>query len=209
MKDFQRVSDTFDSIADHFDKTRNRPWKEVVDFIEDCQGTLLDMGCGNGRHMLEAVDRGLKVVGIDASGKLLYKSKTKLRKKTGKDVELVRSDVKSLPFQDRSFENVIYIATIHHLRDGRVKSLKEAKRVLKPGGEILVSCWARELDRWDMEEDQRDVIVPWHREDGEIIERYYHLFTLDELETEIEKSGFSILEAFRSGGNNYVRGKKV
>ncbi len=209
MKDFQRVSDTFDSIADHFDKTRNRPWKEVVDFIEDCQGTLLDMGCGNGRHMLEAVDRGLKVVGIDASGKLLYKSKTKLRKKTGKDVELVRSDVKSLPFQDRSFENVIYIATIHHLRDGRVKSLKEAKRVLKPGGEILVSCWARELDRWDMEEDQRDVIVPWHREDGEIIERYYHLFTLDELETEIEKSGFSILEAFRSGGNNYVRGKMV
>ncbi len=209
MKDFQRVSDTFDSIADHFDKTRNRPWKEVVDFIEDCQGTLLDMGCGNGRHMLEAVDRGLKVVGIDASGKLLYKSKTKLRKKTGKDVELVRSDVKSLPFQDRSFENVIYIATIHHLRDGRVKSLKEAKRVLKPGGEILVSCWARELDRWDMEEDQRDVIVPWHREDGEIIERYYHLFTLEELKTEVEKSGLSILEAFHSKGNNYVRGKMV
>lgn len=208
-KDFQRASDTFDSIADHFDKTRDRPWKEVVDFLESCRGTLLDMGCGNGRHVLEALDKGLEVVGVDASKRLLDISKTKLRERRGKEIDLLRSDVKSLPFKDRAFDDIIYIATIHHLKKGRVKSLKEAKRVLKPGGVILISSWARELDRWDLEKDQRDVIVPWHREDGEVIERYYHLFTLDGLKTEVEKSGLSILEAFHSGGNNYVKGKKV
>ncbi len=209
LKDFKRVSDTFDSIADHFDKTRNRPWKEVVDFIRGCRGSLLDMGCGNGRHMLEGIQRGLEVFGVDASKRLLEISKTKLEKRTEKRVELVRADVKSLPFDDLSFDNIIYIAAIHHLKRGRIKSLKEAKRVLKPDGQILVSSWARELDRWDLEKDQREVLVPWHREDGEIIERYYHLFTLDELRTEVERSGFSFSEAFRSGGNNYVKGKKV
>ncbi len=211
LKDFRRASDTFDSIAEHFDKTRDRPWKEVVEFIEGRQGYLLAMGCGNGRHMLEGAKRGLRVVGIDASKRLLEIAKTELRKKTGEEVEVevVRSDVKSIPFQDRSFDHIIYIATIHHLKEGRVESLEEAKRVLKPDGEILVSCWARELERWDIEKDQRDVIVPWHHEDGEVIERYYHLFTLDELKSEVEKSGLSVLKAFRSGGNNYVKGKRL
>ncbi len=205
MKDVKRASDTFDAIAEHFDKTRNHPWEEVVEFLEECEDTLLDMGCGNGRHLLEALERGLEVYGIDASIELLHICKKKLDDKA----ELVRADVKSLPFECGSFDNIIYIATIHHLKQDRVDSLKEARKVLKEGGKILVSSWARELDRWDLEDDEQDLIVPWHREDGEIIDRFYHLYHLDELSEDVRKSGLKVIEAFHSKGNNYVKAEKV
>ncbi|MFP4000604.1 MAG: class I SAM-dependent methyltransferase [Thermoplasmata archaeon] len=204
MEDARRASETFNSIAEHFDKTRNRPWNEVVEFFEGCGGSLLDIGCGNGRHLIGALDIGLKVYGVDASSELLKIC----RKKTGGEAEVVRSGVKSIPFKDESFDDAIYIATIHHLKEGRVKSLKESKRVLKEGGKILVSSWARENDRWDLGEDEREVIVPWHREGGEIVDRFYHLYKLDELEEDVKKSGLEVLEAYHSNGNNYVEAEK-
>ncbi len=200
MRDAERASDTFDAIADHFDKTRNRAWDEVIDFLNRCDGRLLDMGCGNGRHMSEALKRGLEVYGIDASEELLRICK----EKTEETGEFIRSDVKNLPFINDAFDNVIYIAAIHHLKKGRVQSLKEAKRVLKKGGKIQVSSWARELDRWDLDEEEQDVLVPWHREDGEVIDRFYHLYRLEELEEDVRKSGLSVEKVFRSKGNNYV-----
>jgi len=201
----RRVSETFDAIAEHFDKTRNRPWKEVVKFLDNCEGSLLDMGCGNGRHILEALEKDLEVYGVDASIELLNICKQKVKE----SVELVRADVKSLPFEHNSFDNIIYIATIHHLKEDRVKSLNEARRVLQDSGKILVSSWARELDRWDLDEEEQDVIVPWHREDGEIIDRFYHLYRLKELRKDVEKAGFEVVKAFHSKGNNYVEAKKV
>lgn len=210
LKDFQRASDTFDSIADHFDKTRNSPWDEVVEFLDDRSGRLLDMGCGNGRHLVEALKKSFEAVGVDASLDLLQISGRKIKKKIGSDlrVHLIRSDVKRLPFKESSFDSVIYIATIHHLKRGRIKSLKEAKRVLKPGGKILVSSWARELDRWDLAQEEREARVPWHREDGDIVYRFYHLYRLDELERDVNESGLKVLRAFHSRDNNYVEAVK-
>ncbi|MFO7990983.1 MAG: methyltransferase domain-containing protein [Thermoplasmata archaeon] len=202
MKDVERASQTFDEIAEHFDMTRNRPWKEVVEFLESCDGSLLDMGCGNGRHTLTAEEMGLDVLGLDASRNLLRIASSRT------DSDFVRGDVKELPFKGTSFDNVIYVAAIHHLSEGSEESLSEVRRVLKWGGRVLVSSWARELDRWDLEEDEREVLVPWHRDDGEIVERYYRLYTLDELREEVEKSGLEVVEYYRSGENNYVEGRK-
>ncbi len=204
MEDVRRVGKTFDAIAKHFDKTRQRPWKEVVDFLKGGSGKLLDMGCGNGRHLKVALEFSYDIVGLDASRKLLDIS---IKKMFGKG-SLICGDVKGLPFKEDSFDTVIYIATIHHLSEDRVDSLKEAKRVLKPGGRILVSAWAREQDRWELEEGESDVLVPWHLEDGRIVDRYYHLYTLDELADDVEKADIKLVEAFDSNNNNYVEGRK-
>ncbi len=202
MKDVERASQTFDEIAEHFDLTRNRPWDEVVEFLEGCTGSLLDMGCGNGRHTSIAREMGLDAVGLDASRNLLKIASEKM------DSDFVRGDVKEPPFQDGSFDNVIYVAAIHHLSEGSGKSLREVRRVLKEGGRVLVSSWARELDRWDLNDDEREVVVPWHRDDGKVVDRYYRLYTLDELRDEVEKSGLEVVDYYRSGGNNYVEGRK-
>jgi len=211
-RDFERASETFDSIAEHFDRTRNRAWKEVIDFLDRREGKLLDMGCGNGRHLIDALKKGFDVVGVDASIELLGISSDKIKKETREEgspkTALVRADVKRLPLKKNSFDHVIYIAAIHHLKRGRVDSLKEAKRVLKPRGNLLVSSWARELDRWDLDKEERDVIVPWHRDDGEVVDRFYHLYTLDGLERDVKRSGLEVVQAYHSRGNNYIEALK-
>ncbi len=204
MEDAHRAARTFDSIADHFDKTRNRPWKEVVEFLEKTSGRTIDIGCGNGRHSEIALEKKHEIVCLDASLNLLEIAREKL----GKKAEFVRSGIKKMPFREDSFDNAVYIAAIHHLKKGGVESLEETKRILKSGGKLIVSSWAREQDRWDLEEDEQDVIVPWTREDGEVIERFYHLYRLEELKDDVKKSGFRIIESFYSKGNNYVIAEK-
>ena len=204
MKDAFRAANTFDSIADHFDKTRNRPWKEVEEFLENTSGKTIDIGCGNGRHSRVALENNHEVTCLDASMKLLKIAKKKLKGKS----DLVRSGIKNMPFKNGSFDNSIYIAAIHHLQEGRVQSLKETRRILKTSGNMMVSSWAREQDRWELDEDEQDVIVPWTREDGEIINRYYHLYRLEDLKEDVEKAGFRIIESFYSKGNNYVIAEK-
>ncbi len=204
MRDVKRASNTFDSIAEHFDKTRKHPWKDVVNFLDRTSGKTLDLGCGNGRHVKAGLENGHEMVGMDASLELLKIAKENI----DESVELVRGNVKELPFAAETFDNILYIATIHHLKEKRVESLEEVKRALKNGGKTIISGWAREQDRWDIPDEQKDLIVPWHREDGEVIDRFYHLYTLEELKRDVEKSGLEVIEAYHSKGNNYVEARK-
>ncbi len=204
MKDSHPVGDLFDSIAEHFDRTRNYPWKEVVEFVSGLEGKALDLGCGNGRHCVVMVEREMDVIGLDASMELL-----KIARENCPDGRFVRADVRKLPFREDRFDVITYIASIHHLKKGRVESLRECKRVLKEGGELLVSSWSRESDRWDIPDDQRDVMVPWTRDDGEVFQRYYHLYTLKELKCDVKTAGMRVEDRFLSSDNNYVRAVKI
>ncbi len=204
MDDAKRAAKTFDSIAEHFDKTRNKTWDEVEEFIESTSGKTIDIGCGNGRHSKVAIDKGHDVVCLDASMNLLKITKSKLKLKA----DYVRSGIKNMPFQNSTFDNAVYIAAIHHLEYGRVKSLEETKRILKTGGKLIVSSWAREQDRWDLDDEEQDVIVPWTREDGKKIERFYHLYRLNELKNDVVLAGFKVDDFFHSKGNNYVIAEK-
>ena len=103
---------------------------------------------------------------------------------------------------------LVTICLIHHLKGGRVDSLNETKRILKDGGKLIVSSWAREQERWDLNEDEQDLIVPWTKEDGEKVDRFYHLYRLEELKHDAEEAGFTVKEYFNYRGNNYVIAEK-
>ncbi len=166
-------------------------------------GSVLDLGCGNGRHCSVLADYGLEIVGLDASFELL-----KIAKKRCPEGEYIKGDARKLPLEDSSFDAVLYIAAIHHLREGRVDSLKECKRVLKARGTLLISSWSRESNRWNIPDEQRDVNVPWTREDGTVFQRYYHLYTLKELTEDVLRAGLTVNESFLSGDNNYIKAVK-
>ena len=73
-----------------------------------------------------------------------------------------------------------------------MRALSELKRVLKPGGEAFLTVWNRCQPRFWFR--KKEVGVPW-RAKGQIIYRYYYLFTYWEFERLVKKAGFRVLKA--------------
>lgn len=178
------VQTVYDRIADHFAKTREYAWPEVEDFVDDeAERTgldrALDIGCGNARHAELLADRGAAVVGLDVSRELLHAARRRQQER-GFAVGLVHGDAASLPFAANSFSQVVYVATLHHLRPAATRraSLAEVARVLQPGGRALVSAWSTAHDRFDRE-TSFETSVEWTLPGGEAVDRYYYIYDPD------------------------------
>ncbi|MQY33996.1 Ubiquinone biosynthesis O-methyltransferase [Streptomyces sp. RB17] len=98
---------------------------------------VLDLGCGAGHYAADLLTRGAaQVVGVDGSESLLHSARERL----GAGVPLHRHDLEEpLAFlADESFDLVVMALVYHHI-DARGQLLAESRRVLRPGGTLLVS----------------------------------------------------------------------
>jgi SAM-dependent methyltransferase len=119
--------------------------------------TVLDLGCGEGRHAFEAYRRGADVVAVDWGVSEVETTKRWLgaideagEAPAGAHYEVVRGDLLHLPFPDASVDRVIASEVLEHIPDD-VTAMAEIFRVLKPGGRVAVTvprygperiCWA-------------------------------------------------------------------
>lgn len=197
----RRLRETFDAIAGSFDETRDEPWEDVAEFVEGRDGGVAyDLGCGNGRHLPLLRDRFGVAVGLDFSRAMLALC----------DAGIVRGDLTALPFASASADCVLCVAALHHLpsREGRLAALDETARVLRDGGEALVSVWAIEHPRFDGVRDEirasgGDFCVPWRRGDEER-DRYYHIHDRASFGSLVDDSALSG-DVWESDGNYYAR----
>ncbi|WP_144799167.1 class I SAM-dependent methyltransferase [Halorubrum depositum] len=198
---------TYDRIAAHFAKTREYAWPEVESFLEGRRATrALDVGCGNGRHAELLAARSESVVGVDLSRELLREAATRARESGFADaLDLVHGDAAALPIADGAVGLATYVATLHHLspRAARVRSLDELARVLAPEGTALVSAWSTAHDRFDREEGF-DTTVDWTLPGGEVVPRYYHIYSPAEFEADIAESALDAVDVDVSSGNCYA-----
>jgi ubiquinone/menaquinone biosynthesis C-methylase UbiE len=96
---------------------------------------ILDAGCGSGPLFAALRDRGAIVTGIDASAGMLELA----RRRLGTDADLRVADLADpLPFPDDAFDDVIASLVLHYLQDWG-PTLAELRRVLTPGGRLMVS----------------------------------------------------------------------
>jgi len=93
---------------------------------------VIDVGCGDGRHIAEAARRGCFAVGLDYDAVELKKSRARIGRHR---VDLVVGDATRLPFRDGAFDAVICTETLEHLPDD-VGAIREIARLLKDGGEL-------------------------------------------------------------------------
>lgn len=102
---------------------------------------VLDLGCGTGTLALLIKDRHpeTEVVGLDPDSQIL----TIARRKAARAGAQVRFDVgyaDRLPYSDASFDRVTSSLVFHHLtRETKRAALREAYRVLRPGGQLHVA----------------------------------------------------------------------
>ena len=208
MKDYlsnDAIEETWDTIAKSFHKTRKTPWQPVIDFINDLSidSVVGDFGCGNGRHIFEISRSGRKAIGIDISKRLLQIIQ---HKKTNQPINLIHGNVVNLPLKNNSLTAIVFIASLHNIpkQKQRIKSLIEAFRVLKPGGQMLLSVWNQNhkhidtvydnISKLDIDKkilEPGDVFIFW-TQDKLKVPRYYHLYTENEIKKEVRTAGFQI-----------------
>jgi ubiquinone/menaquinone biosynthesis C-methylase UbiE len=112
--------------------------------------TVLDVGCGTGTLAIVAkrqVGPTGRVCGIDASSEMIARATRKARKR-GVDVTFANAFAEALPFPDAHFDLVLSTVMLHHLgRKARQSAAQEIRRVLRPGGRVLVVDFGRSQPR--------------------------------------------------------------
>jgi ubiquinone/menaquinone biosynthesis C-methylase UbiE len=139
----QTVANDYDSFAEAYSAETEanlingyyaRP--AILDLAGDVAGRrILDAGCGSAPLFAALRDRGAIVTGIDSSTKMLELARQRL----GAGADLLLADLgRPLPFPDAAFDDVIASLVLHYLEDWTAP-LAELRRVLTPGGRLIVS----------------------------------------------------------------------
>jgi ubiquinone/menaquinone biosynthesis C-methylase UbiE/uncharacterized protein YbaR (Trm112 family) len=111
------------------------------------QHVLLEAGCGTGRMTREFASRCFHLIGADFSWESLRVSTQKLRQAGVRNVDLIQADICRLPLRACAFDRVVSCQVLEHVPtpESREKAVEEMARVLRPGGNLVLSAYRYSL----------------------------------------------------------------
>ena len=140
---FQKFYDLYITAYDP-DVFTNKRVKKEVNFIEKALklkkgDTILDLCGGRGRHGIELAKRGYQVVILDLNSKFLQEAKKKA-KENNINVEVVKSDMRKIPFRNRFDAVINMFNSFGYLENKKedVKAIRQIHKSLKPKGKLLI-----------------------------------------------------------------------
>lgn len=225
QKLIQQNKKVYNLIASHFSDTRSYLWEDLKPLRKytrnnDC---VLDLACGNGR--LYQLFQGLSItyIGLDQSEELIKIARQKVPDGVFILADMIKLPFKDANFDIiyciAAFQHI-------PTKELRLQTLREMKRALRPGGLVVMTNWnllskevGRNLAKWKLleartyeknhspslgvsepanyEQNEINVLVPWKDALGNILgERYYHGFTIQELEKLFLEIGFEVKEQY-------------
>ncbi|WP_124727325.1 demethylmenaquinone methyltransferase [Staphylospora marina] len=138
---FEKIARDYDRVNDIISFTLHKRWRAyTIKRMHVKPGdTAIDVctGTGDWAIALAKTSGTGRIVGLDFSGNMLAVAREKLeREGLGDRLELVQGDAMSLPFPDNSFDHATIGFALRNVPD-LVQVLKEMKRVVKPGGQVV------------------------------------------------------------------------
>jgi demethylmenaquinone methyltransferase/2-methoxy-6-polyprenyl-1,4-benzoquinol methylase/ArsR family transcriptional regulator len=138
----------FASHASEWDDIRSLhvPEAQVEDAIRAAIGErpvrcLLDLGAGTGRMLELFAPLAERAIGVDLSSAMLSVARGRLEETGVRNAQLRQGDIYALPIERNSCDLAIMHQVLHYL-DDPARALREAARVLTPGGRLLVVDFA-------------------------------------------------------------------
>jgi ubiquinone/menaquinone biosynthesis C-methylase UbiE len=137
---------------------------------------VVDVGCGTGRVVDDLAGRGIKAIGVDISEQMIAVARQRF---PNRDFRLAAAE--SLPFEDGVLDRYRAERLYQHLKDP-VRALAEARRVLVPGGRIVLVD--QDYDMWAIDADDEAITRALMRAQSDTITnrwmgRRYHNLLLD------------------------------
>jgi SAM-dependent methyltransferase len=148
------------------------------------EGYILEAGSGLGAVLMYLRDRGFKMLGLDYAVNALITSR-----RYDPALSLQAGDVHALPYKDGSLHGYLSFGVLEHFEHGVGPALREANRVLVPGGILVLTIPYRNIVH-RLVDFKRRLLRQGPLTDGDFYESTY---TQHGLRAELEKAGFEVL----------------
>ncbi len=141
----------FDRVAAAFGDQvlPGRTWEGLARAIVQLapRGRYADLGIGDGMLTLMLSEVASHVTAVDISSEMLAQLKQRAAKQGITNIETVEGEIEDLPLPDASFDVVVLSQALHHAVKP-ARALAEAKRILVPGGRLLVIDLLAHTEEW-------------------------------------------------------------
>jgi ubiquinone/menaquinone biosynthesis C-methylase UbiE len=149
----------------------------LADYVDGI-GPICDMGCGPGQIARYLHDLGATVLGVDISAEMVA-----VARRLNPHIEFWEGNMLSLEFDDESWGGIAAFYSIIHIPHAKiVEALRELKRVLKPGGTLLLS--------FHIGEEIMNILELWGKE----VDMYFIFFPVEQMLGYVRAAGFEHLD---------------
>jgi cyclopropane fatty-acyl-phospholipid synthase-like methyltransferase len=196
------LKETYNKIAKSWSETRPNEWMQqsidkFISFLKPGD-SILDVGCASGDKSKYFYDKGMNVVGIDFSEKMI-----EIARKALPEGDFKVLDVKKIGELGEQFDGVFARAVLLHFKKQEIpKILSLLKDTLKDGGYLYIAVKEKR-------ENEKEEELVKENDYGSEIERFFSYFTMNEIEDYFERLGmeicFKTISVVKTGTRKWIQ----